>query len=240
MRSRRSFAKTFLGLGLAFVNAVVACASSSDPSTSSGSAPGQADGSAPEEAASSPETNDAGAADAASPGDARADGSDALQPTPPTGATLCGKGTFKPADVRKACKTPVNFGPAPADGCDLTTSNGGRYEVWCTANTTYIWAEIDELRATPASCPVSGDFDLSPNADYAYSGSGGVAAGPAKLVSSGKSPYPLGSGRSFALTASLGHATGGSMTLWAKGSDSVCPTDPTHPGALVAGALVTW
>jgi hypothetical protein len=237
---------------LAFVSGlasvlVFACGGSDTPAADNGSS-GSPTGSTPGDGSPGPAPGDGSVAatDGATSTDGGGDGAAPATiptPNPPAGATKCGSGPLTASAIRDACKLPVSFGPPPAPACDDTTSDGGRYEVWCSATQVYVWAEIDGLRATTSACPVgAGGFALNLNANYSFSATGTSGAGPANLRLSGTPPFTLAPKRSFAVdaTSNANAATAGSMTLWITGRDSSCPFDAGSYGALVAGATVHW
>lgn len=81
-----------------------------------------------------------------------------IDPKPPQGSSLCKSGTFTGADVRAACAAGNN-----GFGCDGVTTNGGRYEMWCTpvgagvANPLrWIWVRFDDVVSSGTLGPACG------------------------------------------------------------------------------------
>jgi len=233
----------------AFAGALLfACSSGDGAVTSNGASDGDgggnasADGSTASKDDASMLAEDAStSSDSSSTSDAQQDSGVLPSSKPPAGTTLCKKGTFTAADVKNACNQPVSFGPAPVNECDAVTSNGGKYEVWCGAGNTYVWAEVDDLAPKKNECPVgNGNFSLSPSANYTFS-AGAVGAGGASLKSTGSNPYLIGTSRSFVLEATFGATdTHGSFTIWATGIDTTCLLDGSFYDALVAGVSGSW
>jgi len=119
---------------------------------------------------------------------ATADSGDAGDdPKPPAGSTKCAFGTVTQADAFKACGEPSmtldyksdfdgGFTKVPRH-CEAATIDSGRYEVWCSPTSTYIWARFEGLRSTSAwsgGCPGEEPLALGMALwDYGIGSSGG-------------------------------------------------------------------
>jgi hypothetical protein len=169
-------------------------------------------------------------------------------PHPPAGATLCKQGLLSAKDIRDACKAPPAFGGVPTDGCDQVTSDGGRYELWCTSSAQYLWARIDALRPNqpPFTCPVTPDVELAVDAVYSYTTSL-VGAGSTTVSTGSPDPLrpaagPLSTHPSLVVEATLpGASTSGSANIWMRGLDTTCVRGNGNPDSvMVAGVSVTW
>lgn len=148
----------FLTCTLLFACAVTSCGSSdvtsapadSPPSTGdSGAAPIDRDG-----GTDSPTDADGGSPKAEGGGDAVATdaSTSSLSPQPPVGAKPCGSGTFTQQQATVECQSGATwFGsngvvqPAP---CGAVTMTAGRWEAYCTDDTTYVWAKFEGVAVT--------------------------------------------------------------------------------------------
>ena len=141
-----------LGGLFALVSVVAACGSG-DPTVP------ETDGGAAESSPGDSATKDSGALDGAVLDASQSDGSvsDAASDTgvtatgsiPPAGATLCGSGTFVPADSMNVCQMSSPYFPpmytvTKACGGAGFTFVSGLWEAWCTPSATYLFARFDD------------------------------------------------------------------------------------------------
>ena len=166
------------GRGLLFAASVscvlsAACgdASSSTPSDDGGGTTDAATDSAHDGTVSDggPPTTDA-AADAA-PIDAGFDGTTPSGSTPPKGSSLCGSGSFGPADSMNVCQTsnpwfPPQYTVTKDCGGAGFSFTSGVWEAWCTPSSVYIFARFDGAKGFELVAP-TGDF---------HAGNGGGSA----------------------------------------------------------------
>lgn len=107
--------------------------------------------------------------DATPPGDAsvtdgEADsGVTATGSKPPSGSTLCGSGTFTPADSMNVCQManpyfPPMYHVTKACGGVGFSFSGGLWEAWCTPSSLYLFARFDDAVGFEI-VPPTGNFE---------------------------------------------------------------------------------
>jgi hypothetical protein len=116
--------------------------------------------------------NDASSPSDASVVDAEVDsGVTATGSKPPSGSTLCGAGTFTPADSMNVCQTsnpwfPPMYHVTKACGGVGFGFSGGLWEAWCTPSSLYLFARFDDAVG----------FDIVPPTGNFEAGNGGGSA----------------------------------------------------------------
>ncbi|HEX7602833.1 MAG TPA: hypothetical protein VF316_14555 [Polyangiaceae bacterium] len=130
-------------------------------------------------ASDAPANDAAVVSDATSPSDAAVadSGVTATGSKPPWGSTLCGSGTFTPADSMNVCQTSNPYFPptsqvTKACGGAGFAFSGGIWEAWCTPSSLYLFARFDDAVGFDSVAP-TGNFEAgngggSANAYFDY------------------------------------------------------------------------
>jgi hypothetical protein len=218
--------------------------------------PTHADGATPQDGDSKEDAApdlDAGHTGDSAPGDA---GGTLLTPSPPPGATECGKGVITQASATAACMMPnamLDARPLPDGGttttpraCDAITIGSGTWQVWCAATALYVWARFDGVNNTGTLHDCHGISLLEIDEGVYSDGSGGgngadVATFELNRTEIAGLTTSMAEDVVFASTLPIPSGMGGTVDIFILGSlEDSCGLGGLDQETVLAGATVVW